>query len=71
MLKMLCDRDDSAFMLVALVALFLKPMSMYCSILVIESTWIWLRSLTKIPLSGLSFNSILALVSLPSKSCIS
>lgn len=71
MVKIECDRDDSAFILVALVALFLKPMSMYCSILEMESTVIWVRSLTKMPLSGLYFSSIRALMSLPSRSWIS
>ena len=68
MVKMLCDREDSAFILVALVALLLNPMSIYFSMVVIESTLNWVRSLMKIPLSGLSLRSIFALMSLPSKS---
>lgn len=68
---MLWDRDDYAFIFVALVALFLKPMSMYFYILAIESTSICVRSLMNIPLSGLYLRSILALVSFPNKSWIS
>lgn len=71
MLKILCDRDDYAFIFVALVALFLKPAYMYFYILVIESTSICVRSFMKIPLSGLYLRSILALVSFPNKSWIS
>lgn len=71
MLKILCDRDDYAFIFVALVARFLKPMSMYFYIFAIVSTSICVRSLMKIPLSGLYFKSILALVSFPKRSWIS
>lgn len=68
MVKMLWDREDYAFILVSLVALFPKPMSMYFLMEVMESTLIWVKSLTWTPFSLLYLSSIRALISLPKRS---
>ena len=55
-------------MLVALTALLLKPSSIYFCMTSVLSTLISVKSLTNIPLSGLSLSSILALISFPKRS---
>ncbi len=68
--KMLCDLDDYLFIFVYLTALFLNPIYIYSSIFEMLSTYVWIRSLTKIPFYGLSFSYIFSFMSFPSRSWI-
>lgn len=69
-MNILCDLDDYLFIAVYLTALFLNPISIKRCIYAYVLTIFIERSLTNTPLSGDYFNYILALTSLPNKSCI-